>query len=126
MINRKGAIPILLVVAIVLIVGGASFFVIKNTITPTAEVIMNPEEDNTQQVISEPELEINQNEVSPSVTTTDNSCVSNWDCSNWGTCQGKKRTRTCEDLNKCAIPTKTPALTQGCGGGSPVYFPSGY
>jgi hypothetical protein len=43
-----------------------------------------------------------------------NSCSSNWNCTNWSACLGGKQNRTCNDLNKCTIPTNPQILNRTC------------
>ena len=42
------------------------------------------------------------------------SCTSSWNCSGWNACINGKQIITCNDINKCATPTKVPTTTQSC------------
>lgn len=41
-------------------------------------------------------------------------CLSEWSCSNWGSCIDGMQTRNCGDLNECPVPNPPPVLEQSC------------
>ncbi len=41
-------------------------------------------------------------------------CNENWECTNWGSCENKQRTRTCIDKNNCKTTVSKPSLTESC------------
>jgi cysteine-rich repeat protein len=41
-------------------------------------------------------------------------CISSWDCSDWGACNGQSQTRVCNDTKKCNPSNNLPNLTQSC------------
>ncbi len=117
--NKKGVIPLLAIIVIALIVGGAGYFVIKGAINPTTgeaitgNVVSNEDTstENTANIIS------NEDITSAVDTTNNNLCVSEWNCGGWSACKKGERTRTCIDVNGCSIPNNEPSLALTCGGG---------
>jgi len=57
-------------------------------------------------------------------------CVESWSCTEWSSCSGGTKTKTCTDANSCGTTNDKPATSQSCtsggggGGGGAVTNPS--
>jgi hypothetical protein len=51
-------------------------------------------------------------------------CVSSWDCEEWGECIEDLQTRECTDSNFCLVSTDSPLIIQGCRDSELTEFPS--
>jgi len=57
------------------------------------------------------------------------SCIENWQCTEWSQCSGGTQTRTCTDLNACGTTVNKPIESQSCTVNYPYSTsppPSGY
>ncbi len=93
--NRKGSnLIIIAIVFAVLIIGVFSYFAFV------------PEEKNNKEQ-SEQSDGAPQNEQSQT-------CVENWICGDWTSCQNGIQTRTCTDSNNCGTQNNKPPVSQTC------------
>jgi hypothetical protein len=48
------------------------------------------------------------------LTGSECTCVTNWQCTDWSGCSGGQQTKTCTDSNNCGTSENEPSLTQAC------------
>lgn len=53
-------------------------------------------------------------ETNETTTVTNETCIENWECTEWTNCTNSQQTRTCEDLNSCNTIVEKPEETRAC------------
>lgn len=123
MVTKK-VTKILSISLILVILIAATFFILRGTFKTTGKAI-----DDLNENASYDNLDV---EINPELTEISYPalCVTKWSCEDWTRCKYGQQTRTCYDINNCAIPTSDmPSTSQRCssggGGGGIIPTPSG-